>query len=89
MGMPCEVNSVLKLRPAQGFPSVLVDGAHLTGFKDGYRIYPVDVPLFLVDEHWQVCALVVIETLVWGGEETRVDFKVIKLLPKTPYPGQW
>jgi hypothetical protein len=45
MGMPCEVNSILKLKPSQGYPKNLSIGTQHQAFKEGYRIIPVDVPI--------------------------------------------
>ncbi|MDV2991007.1 MAG: hypothetical protein N4J56_000661 [Chroococcidiopsis sp. SAG 2025] len=45
MGMPCEVNSILKLNPSQGYPETLLVGSQHQANKEGYRIIPVDVPI--------------------------------------------
>jgi len=52
MGMPCEVNSILKLKPSQGYPESLELSKQYQGSKEDYRIIPVDVPIPLVNEHW-------------------------------------
>jgi hypothetical protein len=49
MGMPCEVNSILKLKPSQGYPEELIVELNCQASKEGYRIIPVDVPIPLVD----------------------------------------
>jgi hypothetical protein len=45
MGMPCEINSILKLKPSQGYPEELQPGSKHQASKEGYRIIPVDVPI--------------------------------------------
>ena len=84
MGMPCEVNSVLKLKPSQGYPEPLNLGSQHEVCKEGYRIIPVDVPIPLVDESWIVYADVVIYKLVWEEGKTIVNF-VIDRIYKSPF----
>jgi len=38
MGMPCEVNSILKLKPSQGYPESLELSKQYQGSKEDYRI---------------------------------------------------
>jgi hypothetical protein len=59
MEMPCEVNSILKLSPSQGYPEKLTLGVQYQAFKEDYRIFLVDVPILLVDEHWTAYADVI------------------------------
>jgi hypothetical protein len=79
MGMPCEVNSILKLTPSQGYPEELTVGERCRAEKSGYRIVPIDVPIMLVDADWMARADVVIETLTWSGGVTRVEFTIARL----------
>lgn len=79
MGMPCEINTILKLKPSQGFPEKLELSAQYQAFKEGYRIMPVDVPIFLVDENWITHADVVISKLVWEKNQTIIDFEIRKI----------
>ena len=81
MGMPCEVNTILKLKPSQGYPARLAIGDRHQIDKDGYRIFPLDVPLCLVDEHWLAHADIVIEKLTWEHQTTHLQFKVARLYP--------
>jgi hypothetical protein len=76
MGMPCEVNSVLKLSQEQGFPETLSPGGEFTVEKSGYRIYPLDVPLNLLDNDWNHRADVVILSLTWENSRTRLRFEI-------------
>lgn len=44
MGMPCEVNSVLKLKPSQGYPESLELSKQYQGSKEDYRIFLLMFP---------------------------------------------
>jgi hypothetical protein len=81
MGMPCEVNSILKLKPCQGYPERLEIGTQYQGCKEDYRIIPIDVPIPLVDEHWIAYADIVIEKLVWENHQTTVFFRISRIYP--------
>jgi hypothetical protein len=70
MGMPCEVNSILKAKPSQGYPETLDLDSEFQVIKEGYRIIPVDVPILLVDENWFAHSDIVINRLEWHGEKT-------------------
>lgn len=79
MGMPCEINTILKLKPSQGFPEELELSARYQISKEGYRILPVDVPIFLVDENWVTHADVIINRLVWEKNQTIINFEIRKI----------
>jgi len=79
MGMPCEVNSVLKLTPSQGYPDRLEVGAKFRAEKAEYRILPIDVPIALVDADWMVRADVTIERLTWSDGATKLEFTISRL----------
>lgn len=85
MGMPCEVNSILKLNAAQGYPQHLEKGHTYQAQKESYRIFPLDVPLPLVDEHWVAYADVIITKLTWEQRQTHLEFKIARLYP-APFP---
>ena len=87
MGMPCEVNSVLKLAPSQGYPDRLAVGSKFGAEKAGYRILPIDVPIALVGEDWMVRADVTIESLTWSGGVTRLECAVSRLYD-TPFSAK-
>lgn len=81
MGMPCQVNSILKLNAAQGYPASLALNTTYEAVKDGYRIIPIDVPVPLVDADWMAQADIVIHTLTWKNQQTFVQFTVHRLYP--------
>jgi hypothetical protein len=84
MGMPCEVNSILKLKPSQGYPNCLELEIQYQACKEDYRIIPVDVPIPLVDEDWIAYADIIIEKLIWENQKTTVFFKVYRIY-KSPF----
>ena len=79
MGMPCQVNSILKLKAAQGYPESLKIGDRHQVQKGGYRILPLDVPLCLVDDHWQAHADIIIEKLTWEKQSTHLQFRIVRI----------
>lgn len=81
MGMPCEVNSMLKLKSSQGYPKPLALGQQYEAYKEGYRILPIDSPIALVDENWLAHADITITRLVWEGGRTWVVFEVDRVYP--------
>lgn len=87
MGMPCQINSLLKLKPAQGYPARLEVGARHRVQKNGYRIFPLDVPLCLVDENWLAHADIIIEKLTWEHQITSLEFRIHRLYA-TPFAAQ-
>jgi Protein of unknown function (DUF2584) len=78
MGMPCQVNSIVKLNRTE-FPSSLDINAVHKATKSGYRIFPIDVPLQLVDETWCAHADVVITQLLWAGQQTVLEFRIHRI----------
>lgn len=84
MGMPCEVNNILKLR----VPDSLSPSSVHRACKTGYRIIPIDVPIYLVNENWTVYADVVIRKLSWEGNMTSVTFEIIKVYDDPFYIGE-
>lgn len=85
MGMLCIVNSILKLKPAQGYPAQLEHGKVYQAQKESYRIFPIDVPIPLVDENWVAYADAIITKLTWEQGVTRLEFKVARIYP-SPFP---
>ncbi|MEO0488087.1 MAG: DUF2584 family protein [Cyanobacteria bacterium P01_A01_bin.123] len=84
MGMPCEINSILKLKPTQGYPALLAIGACHQVQKEGYRLFPLDVPICLVDENWLAHADIVIERLAWENQTTTLEFSIARIYA-TPF----
>lgn len=79
MGMPCEVNSILKLKPSQGYPTQLDKSRNHQAQKEGYRIFPIDVPIPLVDENWFAHADIIIRRLIWEKGQTSLTFEIDRI----------
>lgn len=87
MGMPCVVNSILKLNPTQGYPEKLEKGKRHQAQKEGYRIMPMDMPIQLVDGDWMAYADVKICKLVWENGVTNIEFKIDRIY-STPFSAK-
>jgi len=79
MGMPCEVNSILKLTLAQGYPAQLEKGKLYNAQKESYRIFSLDVPIPVVDQAWVAYADAIITKLTWEQGITYLEFKVSRI----------
>jgi hypothetical protein len=79
MGMPCQVNSILKIHRSD-VPDLVASDEYKVQ-KSGYRIIPIDVPIPLVDQDWMAYADVVINQLVWEQGNTMLRFVVKRLYP--------
>jgi hypothetical protein len=84
MGMPCEINNILKLTTLQGHPSHLQPRSEHQAAKEGYRIFPVDVPIALVDDSWMAHADVIVRMLTWSEGKTVVRFEIDRVY-STPF----
>jgi hypothetical protein len=82
MGMPCEVNSILKLKLDELDLSSLKSDSFRHATKQGYRILPIDVPIPLVDQNWLAHADVIISQLVWENQITRLTYRVHRRYPE-------
>lgn len=83
MGMPCQVNSILKLSD-RDYPSHLALQATHQATKSGYRIFPMDVPLQLVNENWVAHAEVILDHLTWHEGKTQLTFRICRIY-ETPF----
>jgi hypothetical protein len=78
MGFPCEVNYILRLLESQGLDEhTLHEGESFEFSKQGHRIYPVDAPIDLANEDWQIIARVVVSRFCVGGGKTTGTVKVL------------
>jgi hypothetical protein len=77
MGMPCEINSILKFNVDS--PDRLILGAIHNAEKSGYRIIPIDVPIQLVNADWQATADVIIRQLIWENQTTKLRFEIVRI----------
>ncbi|MFQ5509328.1 MAG: DUF2584 family protein [Leptospirillia bacterium] len=79
MGQPVEMNTVLKLSAGQGLPEEPTVGETYAFAKSGARIYPLGVPVELIGDDWKTLGKAVIDRFTVSLEETRGEFRVVKL----------
>lgn len=80
MGFPCEFNYILRLRPEQGLDEDSLAEGHTFNFtKAEHRIYPVDAPIDLANEAWEIIARVVVREFTVGGGNTSGIFEVLTI----------
>jgi hypothetical protein len=78
MGVPVEMNTVLKLTPEQGLPAPPEEGRAYTFRKEGPRFYPLGVPVELIGADWKTVGKAVIDEFTVSLEETRGRFRVVR-----------
>lgn len=77
MGCIYEWNWILKLNQEQILE--LEVGKILTFRKKGTRIYPIDIPIDLVNENWEAIARCVIVSVTMEKEETRGKYQILSI----------
>jgi hypothetical protein len=83
MGFPCEMNYILRLRARQGLrEKKLKAGAVFPFRKDGARIYPIDAPIDLANERWEIVARVIVTSVTVRSGRTNGTFKVLMTYDK-------
>ncbi|MBI5138073.1 MAG: DUF2584 family protein [Nitrospirae bacterium] len=78
MGLPVEMNTVLKLTPAQGLPADPRPDTVYAFSKDGTRFYPIGVPVELIGPDWKTLGKAVIDEFTVSTERTSGKFRVVK-----------
>ncbi len=80
MGYEIEFNWILKIDTAEDLSQELLKAGSVLDFhKSGRRIYPIGIPIELVNEKWDVIAEVVILETTIGHDKTNGRFKVLKI----------
>lgn len=82
MGYETEFNWVLKLKNSQlkeleGV--VKKEGACFAFEKSGNRIYPMELPIDLLNENWEAIARVEIYCLNYSDKKTKGTYEVLKI----------
>lgn len=77
MGAIYEWNWILKLKQEQ-MPDLII-GEQFTFNKKGIRIYPIDIPIDLVNENWEAVARCVIISVTIDKEETKGVYRIIEI----------
>lgn len=80
MGYATEFNWVLKLKPEQGLDEArLVEGKIYSFTKADLRVYPVNIPINLVNSGWEVIARVNVLEFTCKENNTSGKYKVLKI----------
>ena len=79
MGVPVEMNTVLKISMEQGLPREPETDKVYEFFKDGTRFYPIGVPVELIGPDWKTLGKAVIEEFTVSTNDTRGRFRIVKL----------
>ncbi len=79
MGFKCEINYILKLGKGQGPRIPLEEGKTFDFSKEGHRIYPVDAPIDLANEAWEIIARIAVRQLHIGENKTTGSFEVLNI----------
>jgi len=80
MGHKIEFNWALKLKPENGLnESLLKQGEILSFKKNEYRVYPVGVPIDLLNKDWEALARVVVLEFTNKDNKTTGKYKVLRI----------
>jgi hypothetical protein len=80
MGFVTEFNWVLKLSPEQGLDEKKLGQGKSYGFsKDGYRVYPVDMPIDLLNNDREAVARVVVKECANSEGKTTGKYEVLRV----------
>ncbi len=82
MGFKTEFNWVLKLRPEQGLKQEIKEGEEYDFSKDDYGVYPIGVPVDLINKDIEAVAKVIINKIKHEENKTKGKFKIIKIFNK-------
>jgi len=78
MGVPVEMNTVLKLNAKQGLPADPQPDTVYEFHKDGTRFYPIGVPVELIGADWKTVGKAVIDEFTVSTEKTSGKIRVVK-----------
>jgi hypothetical protein len=80
MGFKCEYNYILRLRPEQGLVESDLSVDKTFRFeKEGHRIYPINAPIDLANEKWEIIGRVVVSEITVGNGKTKGECKLLLL----------
>lgn len=80
MGCIYEWNWILKLNKEQ--IQNLKVGVTKNFFKKGIRIYPIDVPIDLVNQNWEAIARCIISSVTLEKDCTKGQYQIMKIYDK-------
>ena len=77
MGAIYEMNTIIKLNKDD--VSCYTLGKDHSFVKDGMRIYPIDVPIDLINDNWEAVACCVIKTITISKDKTEGTYTVLEI----------
>ncbi|MCD6478902.1 MAG: DUF2584 family protein, partial [Candidatus Diapherotrites archaeon] len=80
MGFKTEFNWALKLKPENGLNEKVLKVGEIYEFsKEEYRVYPVNIPIDLINQNWEPVAKIIIVEFKNSGGRTSGKYKVLKI----------
>jgi hypothetical protein len=80
MGFKTEFNWILKLKPENGLDEAKLKVGSVYNFsKEEYRVYPVNLPIDLVNRDWEAVAKVLVTEFRNADGKTSGKYKVLKI----------
>ena len=80
MGFQVEFNWALKLKPENGLDESSLEIGNIYDFsKNEYRIYPVNIPIDLINKNWEFVAKVIVIEFKNSEGKTSGKYKVLKI----------
>ncbi|MBD3189169.1 MAG: DUF2584 family protein [Candidatus Heimdallarchaeota archaeon] len=80
MGFFVENNWALKLKPEQGLAeNTLEENKEYHFQKDGYRVYPIDMPIDLINSQWEAVAKVIVTKTILENKTTSGTYFVLRI----------
>jgi hypothetical protein len=80
MGHKVEFNWVLKLKPENGLEEkVLREGVIFNFTKNEHRVYPVGVPIDLLNKDWEALARIIVLEFTNKENKTTGKYKVLRI----------
>jgi len=80
MGFKIELNWALKLKPENGLDENNLEVGEIYEFsKEEHRVYPVNIPIDLINNNWEAVAKIIIIEVKNAGGKTSGRYKVLKI----------
>jgi len=80
MGFKTEFNWALKLKPENGLDEKVLKVGEIYEFsKDEYRVYPVNIPIDLINQNWEPVAKIIIVEFKNSDGRTSGKYRVLKI----------
>ncbi|BBO71417.1 hypothetical protein DSCA_53470 [Desulfosarcina alkanivorans] len=80
MGFPVEFNWALKLKTKQGLVDKDIEvGVEYNFKKDEHRIYPLNMPIDLINGNWETIAKVIVTEFSIINQNTIGKYKILRI----------